>query len=505
MTETSPTHCKRCESLSPETVGGLCPRCLMALNFDSQTMPQGEGLPPQKEALPPEEIADKFPQFEILECLGRGGMGVVYKARQKSLNRLVAIKILAPERESESHFSERFAHEAELLAKLNHPHIVTIHDFGETDGLYYLVMEYVDGVNLRDLLRDGKLEAKQALAIVPPVCEALQYAHDKGIVHRDIKPENLLVDREGGIKIADFGIAFLVGATSETSGTPPYMAPEQGTPSEVDHRADIYALGVVLYEMLTGERPTSPLNLPSQKVSLDIRIDDIVLRALNKEPELRYRTANEFRTVVENVTPETNVAEPPPAGVSQTVAKPIDPRVGKILGILLIVLGALNGLSTLVSLLVIPVLPRLGLEGFGPTGTHVLRGFGGAPMMLLSPEVLFVISAFSIVYTLVVSTLCIIGGIQMCQRKSRAWALIGAIACCLTPLWWPLGLIVGIGTIILFVLEKDSLQPLRVGGDVGQSLEAKKQGPRLSAMAVVAFSFQVFLVFGLLLLLLLNA
>ncbi len=250
----------------------------------------------------PEEIADRFPQFEILECLGRGGMGVVYKARQKSLNRLVAIKILAPERGHESRFAERFAHEAELLAKLNHPHIVTIHDFGETGGLFYLVMEFVDGVNLRDLLRDGKLEAKQALAIVPPICDALQYAHDKGIVHRDIKPENLLLDREGRIKIADFGIAALMGSEGEEAGTPPYMAPEQsGRSSGIDHRADLYALGVVLYEMLTGERPTKDLVAPSRKVQIDVRLDEMVLRALEKTPELRYQTAQEFRTVVETM------------------------------------------------------------------------------------------------------------------------------------------------------------------------------------------------------------
>jgi serine/threonine protein kinase len=192
----------------------------------------------------PEEIADKFPQFQILECLGRGGMGVVYKARQKSLNRIVAIKILAPAGVEDPRFASRFATEAELLAKLSHPNIVTIHDFGETGGLYYLVMEYIGGVNLRDLLREGKMPPEQALAIVPPVCEALQYAHERGIVHRDIKPENILLDRDGRVKIADFGIAALTGAAADRSGTPAYMAPEQrAAASMVDHRADIYALG----------------------------------------------------------------------------------------------------------------------------------------------------------------------------------------------------------------------------------------------------------------------
>lgn len=268
----------------------------------SRTIDKDSGKPSSVPPPTPEEIADRFPQFEILECLGRGGMGVVYQARQKSLNRMVAIKILAPERASETRFAERFAREAEILAKLNHPHIVTIHDFGETGGLFFLVMEFVDGVNLRDLLRDGKLEAKQALAIVPPICEALQYAHDKGIVHRDIKPENLLLDRDGRIKIADFGIAALMGADGDVAGTPPYMAPEQDqAASGIDHRADIYALGVVLYEMLTGERPAKEAIAPSKKVEVDVRLDEVVLRTLENKPALRFQQVSEVKTMVETI------------------------------------------------------------------------------------------------------------------------------------------------------------------------------------------------------------
>ena len=286
--------------LPPDSPQALCPACLMRQALASRTIADGDHPSPRQPPLTPEKLGEKFPGYEILECLGRGGMGVVYKARQKSLNRIVAIKILAPERGSESRFAERFAREAELLAKLNHPHIVTIHDFGETGGLFYLVMEFVDGVNLRDLLRDGKLEAKQALAIVPPICDALQYAHDKGIVHRDIKPENLLLDREGRIKIADFGIAALMGTDGDPSGTPPYMAPEQcGASSEVDNRADIYALGVVLYEMLTGERPNKELIAPSKKVRIDVRLDEIVLRAMEREPERRYQQASVMKMMVE--------------------------------------------------------------------------------------------------------------------------------------------------------------------------------------------------------------
>ena len=316
-------HCPECGKPLPSgSAHGICPACLMAQAFASRTLDPGQ----QDEAAvaPPEpgEIADRFPQFEILECLGRGGMGVVYKARQKSLNRLVAIKILAPERVKDSKFAGRFAHEAELLAKLNHPHIVTIHDFGETGGLYYLVMEFINGVNIRDLLREGKMPAEQALAIVPPICEALQFAHDHGIVHRDIKPENILLDRDGRVKIADFGIATIAGDAADHSGTPAYMAPEQAAHSaRIDHRADIYALGVVLYEMLTGERPGSSPLAPSKRVQIDVRLDEVVLRALQHEPERRFQTAADFRTMVQTMADEAKGSAPATMPIPHALAR----------------------------------------------------------------------------------------------------------------------------------------------------------------------------------------
>ncbi|MCP4455302.1 MAG: serine/threonine protein kinase, partial [Planctomycetes bacterium] len=190
----------------------------------------------------------------------------VYKARQKQLDRVVALKILPPEVGQSEAFAERFTREARSMAKLHHPQIVTVFEFGQTkDGLYYFIMEFVDGTDLRRVIRAGELTSGQALAIVPQICEALHYAHEKGIVHRDIKPENILLDNDGHIKIADFGLARLLNkeATAYTltqadqrMGTPHYMAPEQiEHPSAVDHRADIYSLGVVFYEMLTGELP----------------------------------------------------------------------------------------------------------------------------------------------------------------------------------------------------------------------------------------------------------
>lgn len=271
-------------------------------------------------ALPPiDQIASAFPHFEILELIGQGGMGAVYKVRQKDLDRIVALKILPPTIGQSSEFSERFTREARALAKLNHPGIVTIHEFGQRDGLHFILMEFVDGANLAQLMRTSRISPREALAIVPQVCDALQYAHDQGLVHRDIKPENLLIDRQGRVKVADFGIAKVIAtvcdlSTSETTtgsanqtiagkimGTPQYMAPEQmDHPSEVDHRADIYALGVVFYQMLTGELPNKDLQAPSKKVHIDVRLDEIVLRAMEKEPQMRYQTAHHFRTVVDD-------------------------------------------------------------------------------------------------------------------------------------------------------------------------------------------------------------
>ena len=251
--------------------------------------------PPSREA-----VAAAFPQFEILEMIGQGGMGCVFKARQPQLDRFVALKILPEALARDSAFAERFGREARALAALNHPNIVTVHDFGESGGFYFLLMEFVDGVNLRQALHAGRFTPEQALAVVPPICEALQFAHDRGIVHRDIKPENLLLDKAGRVKIADFGIAKIVqgseqAITEQPLGTPRYAAPEQARHS-ADHRADIYSLGVVLYEMLTGETPGPKLDPPSSKVQLDVRLDKVVLRALEKSPELRWQTAAEFST-----------------------------------------------------------------------------------------------------------------------------------------------------------------------------------------------------------------
>ena len=268
----------------------------------------------------PAELAASFPQFEILELVGQGGMGTVYKVRQRSLDRIAALKILSLDARADPAFEERFVRESRTLAQLNHPNIVTVFDCGKVGSLFYLVMEYVDGVNLREALRDGALGPADSLEVIRQICDALQYAHDQGVVHRDIKPENILLDGRGRVQIADFGLAKLLGrtpidisltATNQILGTYRYMAPEQiERPLSVDHRADIYSLGVVLYELLTGELPLGRFALPSERGTIDAGLDRVVLRALERDPARRYQHASELKTDVTPVSSEPAIPTP---------------------------------------------------------------------------------------------------------------------------------------------------------------------------------------------------
>ena len=305
--------CPHCGKPVPSGApGGLCPECMVKVGIGSEAATAG-GEPKRPASPPPspQALARLFPQLEILELLGSGGMGAVYKARQREIDRLVALKILPPEAGNDPGFAERFTREARALARLNHPNIVALHDFGHVNGLHYFIMEFVDGLNLRQLEQAGRLSPREALQIIPQICDALQFAHDEGIVHRDIKPENVLLDKKGRVKIADFGLARILGhepedfrltRAREVMGTPHYMAPEQvEKPQSVDHRADIYSLGVVFYEMLTGELPLGKFAPPSQKVQIDVRLDEVVLRALEKEPARRYQHASEVKTDMETI------------------------------------------------------------------------------------------------------------------------------------------------------------------------------------------------------------
>lgn len=325
--------CPKCgKTLPDDAPDGICPGCLMLAglgNPDSPalavTTPEGGAFVPS----PPHEIASLFPQLEVLEILGHGGMGTVYKARQSRLDRLVALKIIRPESASDPAFAERFNREARTLAKLNHASIVGIHDFGdvqtESGVMYYFVMEYVDGPNLRQVVQSGELSTGQAVAVIPQICEALQYAHAEGVVHRDIKPENILIDSKGRVKIADFGLAklaersaaeFTLTGTHQVMGTPRYMAPEQMEGSRtVDHRADIYSLGVVFYELLTGELPMGQFEPPSVRAGADVRLDEVVMRALAREPERRFQSAGELKSCVEAISSVSSAAAESSPGV----------------------------------------------------------------------------------------------------------------------------------------------------------------------------------------------
>jgi serine/threonine protein kinase len=302
---------------------------------------EGPGLATSRSQAPSREaVAAAFPHLEVIDLIGQGGMGAVFRARQPNLGRLVALKVIPADAGGATDaFAERFEREGRLLARLHHPNIVTIFDSGRAGGFFYLLMEYVDGVNLRQAMRAGRFTPAQALGIVPKICDALQYAHDEGVLHRDIKPENILLDARGRVKLADFGIAKLA-AEAETLasgagvvadpappsaltqagmalGTPRYMAPEQAAdPQSVDHRADIYSLGVVFYEMLTGELPPGGAVRPSERAEVDQRVDAIVQQALERERDLRQRSAGEMKTQIEAV--DGGVA-PRPAGSGKRV------------------------------------------------------------------------------------------------------------------------------------------------------------------------------------------
>ena len=309
-----PQSCPQCGVVHNDGApAGLCAKCLLQLGFDSvpnptQSLHESYRVPfvaPQ-----PEHLAPRFPNLRIVERIGHGGMGVVYRAEQVPLGRTVALKILRPDLSQDPSFAERFQREAQLLGRLQHPNIVNIFDFGQMDDLFFLTMEYVEGANLRQLQQAGQLGPTSALALVPQVCGALEYAHDHGVVHRDIKPENILVNSSGQVKIADFGLAKMGGVGDESAltrmgqvmGTPHYMAPEQVEhPQDVDHRADIYSLGVVIYEMLTGELPLGRFSAPSNRAKVDKRFDSVVLKALEKQPEERYQQVRNVRSDLEHV------------------------------------------------------------------------------------------------------------------------------------------------------------------------------------------------------------
>jgi len=275
-------------------------------------------------------IGSDFVGYRIDELIGRGGMGVVYRAYDLRLKRMVALKLMAPELALDQRFRERFSREAELAMSLEHPNVVPIHDAGDIDGRLYLAMRYVEGTDLRALLHaEGALDQARALAICSQVANALDAAHANGLVHRDVKPSNVLLDASEHVYLADFGLTRRLdeqgGPAGEgrSVGTPAYLAPEQIEGGQVDGRADVYALGCLLYECLTGEAPFAGSRLavawahleeeaPSAKArrpELPEAIDAVIRRAMAKEPDARYPTCAALITAAEEAL---GLRRPPP-------------------------------------------------------------------------------------------------------------------------------------------------------------------------------------------------
>lgn len=275
-----------------------------------------------------------LPQYEFMSLLGRGGMGAVYLAMQTSLDRPVAIKVLPGELNDnlDVNFAQRFKNEARTLARMNHPAIVSVYDFGETSsGLLYIVMEFIDGTDVAQIIiSQGKLTAEHALSITAHVCDALFYAHNNGVVHRDIKPANIILNSVGAVKVVDFGLAkhsdpaLLSGLTKSNiaMGTPDFVAPEAFIPGmPLDGRADLYAVGVMLYQMLTGEIPRGMWIMPGLKLGTDHRFDAIIAKAMQTDREARYQTAAEIRRDLDSILSTPILAGKDPAPSSQIPAQ----------------------------------------------------------------------------------------------------------------------------------------------------------------------------------------
>ena len=268
-------------------------------------------------------------RYELMEEIGKGGMAYVYKARCVLLNRIVAVKVLRDDLDGGDEFLSRFNTEAQAAASLTHPNIVSIFDVGEDDGLHYIVMEYVDGITLKEYIKEkGKISYQEALDIAYQICDALQAAHDKNIVHRDIKPHNILVTSDRNIKVADFGIARSATGTTiskneDILGSVHYISPEQVNGISADCRSDIYSLGICLYEMISGKVPfdaDTPVAVammqmdspPEPIINVDIptSVHQIIFKAISKIPDMRYQNAAQFKNDMLSIIEDSSYSIP---------------------------------------------------------------------------------------------------------------------------------------------------------------------------------------------------
>jgi hypothetical protein len=336
--------CPACGTeLDPDRLEDLCPRCLLEEGMEEPPVPDGEAF-----AVPAaEDLAPLFPGLTILGFLGRGGMGAVYRVRHERLGRDLALKVVPRDPGGDGSFPERFLREAQVLAGLSHPGIVRVIDFGEAGPYLFLLMEFAGGGSLRSLLRQGRVEPERAVRIARDLCDALGYAHERGVVHRDVKPENVLLDERGHVSVADFGLVKVFAERPDSSltgtrqilGTPHYMAPEQvERPAEVGPPTDVYAVGVLLYEMLTGRLPLGRFPVPSEVAESPVGLDDVVLRALDQDPARRPAPMEHLSVELEEALrdgPGAGAPEPPgpprdPTNPPRQVPPSRDARGGKI-------------------------------------------------------------------------------------------------------------------------------------------------------------------------------
>ncbi len=302
-----------------------------------------------------EDLSGKqFGQYRIVAPLGEGGMASVYKAYQPSVDRYVALKVLPSYYAADPTFVKRFEHEAKVIASLEHPNILPVHDFGESEGFAYLVMRFVEGGTLSDVMTGKPLPLERVSRLIGQIASALDYAHSKGVIHRDIKPSNVLTDKQGNCLLSDFGLAKVLMASPKFTtsgafiGTPTYASPEQCMGAELDHRSDIYSLGVMLYEMVVGRPPYDaetpmavvikhvhdPLPLPhSLAPDIPDAVEKVILKALAKNPNDRYQSAGEMSTALDAVA-KAGVAAPdktaaPPKKVEEPGATQVLQPAGK--------------------------------------------------------------------------------------------------------------------------------------------------------------------------------
>ena len=289
----------------------------------------------------------RFGQYQIVAPLGEGGMAAVYKAYQPAMERHVAVKVLPWHMSSSEEFLARFRREARMLAQLQHPHILPVFDYGEADGYPYIVMPFLSSGTLAELLRKQRLPLAQVCRILTQIGDALSYAHTRGMIHRDIKPSNILIDERGNCLLTDFGLARMAEvSTNLTSsgaimGTPAYMSPEQGSGSDIDHRSDIYSLGIVLYEMVTGRVPytaETPVAVVFKHIqdplpsihkfnpNLPDSVELILRKALAKSPEDRYQTAEDFVRSLQIAIPVSSPENEGPVQQSSTLKTTTPPE-----------------------------------------------------------------------------------------------------------------------------------------------------------------------------------